>query len=85
MTMWTKPLLTIVLLFILTGITQAADKPNILVIWGDKDRVMPRSHAEALPGRCAVEVLSDCGHMVQMEAPGEVNRLIAHFLQNSDD
>ncbi len=56
----------------------------ILVIWGDKDRVLPRSHADALPERCAVEVLNDCGHMVQMEAPGEVNRLIAHFLQNSD-
>jgi pyruvate dehydrogenase E2 component (dihydrolipoamide acetyltransferase) len=56
----------------------------ILVIWGDKDRVLPPSHAEALPGRCEVEVLSDCGHMVQMEAPGEVNRLIARFLQNCD-
>ena len=56
----------------------------ILVIWGGKDRVLPRSHAEDLPQRCAVKVLSDCGHMVQMEAPGEVNRLIARFLQKSD-
>ena len=56
----------------------------MLVIWGDKDRILTRSHAEALPRRCAVEILSDCGHMVQMEAPGEVNRLIARFLQNCD-
>ncbi len=56
----------------------------ILVIWGEQDQVLPRSHAEALAGRCTVEVLSDCGHMVQMEAPGEVNRLIVQFLQNSD-
>jgi len=56
----------------------------ILVIWGDKDRVLPRSHAEALPGGCEVEILSDCGHMVQMEASAEVNRLIARFLQKSD-
>jgi len=56
----------------------------ILVIWGGKDMVLPPSHAEGLPGRCTVEVLSDCGHMVQMEASGEVNRLIARFLQNSD-
>ena len=56
----------------------------ILVIWGDKDRVLPRSHADALPEQCTVEVLSDCGHMVQMEAPGEVNRLIACFLQKSN-
>jgi pyruvate dehydrogenase E2 component (dihydrolipoamide acetyltransferase) len=53
----------------------------ILVIWGKNDRVLPPSHAEALPERCEVEVLSDCGHMVQMEASGEVNRLIARFLQ----
>ena len=56
----------------------------MLVIWGNKDRVLPRSHAESLPGRCAVEVLNNCGHMVQMEAPGEVNRLIASFLQKSE-
>lgn len=56
----------------------------LLVIWGDKDRVLPRSHAETLPERCKVEILGDCGHMVQMEAPREVNRLIACFLQNSE-
>jgi len=56
----------------------------ILVIWGDKDNILPQSHAENLPDRCTVEILSGCGHMVQMEASGEVNRLIAGFLQNSD-
>lgn len=59
-------------------------KVPMLVIWGDKDRLLPRSHAEDLPAGWEVEFLSDCGHMVQMEASGEVNQLIARFLRNSD-
>jgi len=53
----------------------------MLVIWGDQDQIIPRSHTENLPERCTVEVLSNCGHMVPMEAAGKVNRLISRFLK----
>jgi len=40
----------------------------------------PASHAAGLPARVKVEVLADRGHMVQMEAAGAVNRLLASFI-----
>ena len=51
-----------------------------LVVWGAKDRIIPASHAAGLPARVKVEVLADRGHMVQMEAAGAVNRLLASFI-----
>jgi len=50
----------------------------VLVIWGEDDRVIPAAHAQ-VPG-ALVEVLPGYGHMVQMEAANDVNRLIARFL-----
>jgi pyruvate dehydrogenase E2 component (dihydrolipoamide acetyltransferase) len=51
----------------------------VLVIWGGQDRIIPPSHAAGLPAPVKVEVLSEAGHMVQMEAAGAVNRLLATF------
>ena len=48
----------------------------VRVIWGEQDRIIPASHA-ALAG-ADVHILPDAGHMVQMEAANEVNRLL-HF------
>jgi len=56
----------------------------MLVLWGGQDHILPASHASGLDHRCTIEVLDDCGHMVQMENPAEVNRLIANFLRNHD-
>ena len=47
------------------------------VIWGREDKIVPPSHAEGLPGNVPVYVIDNAGHMVHMEAAGEVNRLIA--------
>ncbi len=52
----------------------------ILVIWGDRDQIIPPDQAHALGDRAAVHVISGAGHMVQMEAAGEVNKLIGEFL-----
>lgn len=52
----------------------------MLVIWGDQDQIIPPDQAHALGGRAAVHVISGAGHMVQMEAAGEVNKLIGEFL-----
>jgi pyruvate dehydrogenase E2 component (dihydrolipoamide acetyltransferase) len=55
----------------------------ILAIWGREDNIVPHSHAENLPEHARVEVLDDTGHMPQMEAAGNVNRLIGDSLDGS--
>jgi len=46
------------------------------VIVGAKDRIIPASHAQGLPGNVKVHVIENAGHMPHMEAASEVNRLI---------
>ena len=46
------------------------------VIWGSEDRIIPASHANDLPGNVTVNVLEGFGHLVQLEAASDVNRLI---------
>ena len=55
----------------------------LLVLWGAQDQIVPVSHTQDLPTTAAVHVLDGCGHMVQMEAAGQVNRLIDDFLNDS--
>jgi pyruvate dehydrogenase E2 component (dihydrolipoamide acetyltransferase) len=51
----------------------------VQAIWGEADRIVPAAHAAALPeGRR--HVLPAAGHMVHIEKPAEVNRLIAAFV-----
>jgi pyruvate dehydrogenase E2 component (dihydrolipoamide acetyltransferase) len=52
----------------------------ILAIWGQVDQICPVSHSENLPDGARVEIFEDTGHMPQMEAAGQVNRLIGEFL-----
>lgn len=54
--------------------------PRSLVIWGAGDQIIPAAHAQGLPGEIRVHVLDGKGHMVQMEAASEVNRLLNDFL-----
>ena len=54
--------------------------PRVLVIWGAGDQIIPAAHAQGLPGDIRVHVLEGKGHMVQMEAASEVNRLLNDFL-----
>ncbi len=58
----------------------AALAPRSLVIWGADDQIIPASHARDLQGDIRVHVLDGKGHMVQMEAAAEVNRLLNDFL-----
>lgn len=60
---------------VLTDLIAAARTP-ILVVWGEKDRVIPAAHASALGDAARVAVIPDAGHMVQMEASGKVNALL---------
>jgi pyruvate dehydrogenase E2 component (dihydrolipoamide acetyltransferase) len=52
----------------------------VLVVAGAEDQVMPAGHAGALGGKAAVHVIPGKGHMIHMEAAGEVNRLLADHL-----
>jgi pyruvate dehydrogenase E2 component (dihydrolipoamide acetyltransferase) len=53
--------------------------PRTLVIWGAQDQIIPAAHAQGLPAQVRVHVIDGKGHMVQMEAASEVNRLLNEF------
>ena len=59
-----------------------ADVP-LLIIWGEQDRILPSDHAGHAPERAEVHVLAGAGHSPHMEAPGEVNELLAGFLSKA--
>ena len=50
------------------------------IIWGTGDRIIPASHAAGLAATVPVHVLDNAGHMVHMERPGDVNRLIRQLV-----
>ncbi|MCE0460684.1 acetoin dehydrogenase dihydrolipoyllysine-residue acetyltransferase subunit [Pseudomonas uvaldensis] len=64
----------------LREVVQAGHVPT-LVIWGSDDAIIPATHSQGLAAR--VEVLPGQGHMVQMEAAEQVNRLILEFIQEN--
>ncbi len=55
----------------------------VQAIWGEADRIIPAAHATAIAD-ARRHVLPDAGHMVHMERPEEVNRLIAAFVTAAD-
>lgn len=55
--------------------------PKVLVIWGESDQIIPVKHAQGLSPGVRVEVIAGKGHMVQMEAAAEVNRVLKAFFE----
>ncbi len=55
----------------------------VLAVWGEEDRVVPPSHADALPAGARREVVPGAGHMPQMETSGELNRIVDDFLRDA--
>jgi pimeloyl-ACP methyl ester carboxylesterase len=57
-----------------------------LVVWGDDDRVVPKSagevYAARLP-RARVETVAACGHAVDMEQPDALARLVTGFIEGN--
>ena len=55
-----------------------------LLLWGEDDRVMPRSYAarmaEAISGPATIRVIAGAGHMAEFDRPDEVADAIAGFL-----
>jgi pyruvate dehydrogenase E2 component (dihydrolipoamide acetyltransferase) len=52
----------------------------VLVVWGERDAVIPPAHADAAPSRAETHVLPGVGHSPHMEAAGDVNRLLEGFI-----
>jgi pyruvate dehydrogenase E2 component (dihydrolipoamide acetyltransferase) len=61
----------------------ASLKMPVQAIVGAGDRVIPASHADAVP-RAHRHVIEGAGHMVHIERPAEVNRLIGDFMAAAD-
>ena len=57
-----------------------------LVVWGDDDKIVPRSagerYAELLP-QARLEIVRACGHCVEMEQPDELARLVNGFIDEN--
>jgi pimeloyl-ACP methyl ester carboxylesterase len=57
-------------------------KVPALIVWGDKDKVVPPATAKrylaALPN-ARLEVLEDCGHCVDLERPASLAELVESF------
>lgn len=55
-----------------------------LVIWGEKDKFVPRAHGEAyvklIPNCGELRIIPGAGHSVHVELPGETANLILDFL-----
>lgn len=56
----------------------------ILAIWGAQDRIVDPGDAKGLPPAVDTHVLDATGHMPQMEAAQEVNRLLAGHLDAAE-
>jgi pimeloyl-ACP methyl ester carboxylesterase len=57
-----------------------------LVVWGDDDRIVPRSagelYARSLPG-ARFETVANAGHFVDMEQPETLARLVTGFIEKN--
>jgi pyruvate dehydrogenase E2 component (dihydrolipoamide acetyltransferase) len=65
---------------VLAGELESGYPGPVLVIWGERDAVIPPAHAAAAPARAETHVLPGVGHSPHMEAAGDVNRLLEGFL-----
>lgn len=60
-------------------------KNPVLVIWGDKDKLIPLNHYERFLKdfpTCEHLLIKNCGHIPQEEAPQEVTTAIINFLNH---
>jgi len=61
-------------------------KARTLLIWGDSDLIIPTRHSkranELIPG-ARLEIIENCGHIVQLEAPERVTALMSDWFRVS--
>jgi pimeloyl-ACP methyl ester carboxylesterase len=64
-----------------------ADALPLLIVWGDRDPIIPVAHAEEtheqLPGS-RLEIFEGVGHMPQLESPGRFIATLERFLADTE-
>jgi pimeloyl-ACP methyl ester carboxylesterase len=64
-----------------------ADSLPLLIVWGDRDPIIPVAHGEeahaALPGS-RLEIFEGAGHVPQLECPGRFAAVLQRFLDESE-
>ena len=64
-----------------------AEKMPSMVIHGERDQIIPATHAEiaheAMPGS-RLEILPGAGHFPQLTDPMKIARLLADFIEDTD-
>jgi len=64
-----------------------AESLPLLIVWGDRDPIIPVAHAEeahaALP-TSSLEIFEDTGHVPQLECPGRFVAVLQRFLQETE-
>ncbi|MBJ26184.1 MAG: acetoin dehydrogenase dihydrolipoyllysine-residue acetyltransferase subunit [Rhodospirillaceae bacterium] len=82
-----KALTTIMSSFAPDGVQVAVMRDNITelnipvqIIWGSEDKIIPSAHAHGFPDSVSVLIVPEKGHMVQMEAANEVNRVLLELM-----
>lgn len=58
---------------------------STLIVHGDDDAIVPRGEAQMMARNlrgARMEMLEDCGHLSNLEYPGEFNRHLNDFLEN---
>jgi pimeloyl-ACP methyl ester carboxylesterase len=54
-----------------------------LLLWGDQDRIAPRSYADkfarAISGRTEIRVIPGAGHLAELDKPDEVAAAILEW------
>ena len=59
-----------------------------LVVWGERDRILPASQARAALARLpkgSLEVIPDCGHLPHIEWPDRFAEALGGFLRDRED
>ena len=55
----------------------------VLLLWGENDRIMPRSYAAtfagAISGKTETKIISGAGHLAELDKPAEVAKAILDF------
>jgi abhydrolase domain-containing protein 6 len=59
-------------------------KAPTLLLWGEQDRIMPRSYADkfakGIAGPTTIEIIAGAGHLAELDKPAETARIILDFL-----
>ena len=67
--------------------TARPDHAAVLVVWGERDRVIPAAHAEHARAAIAdveVEIIPDAGHTPHVEQPVAFTAILARFLADGE-